>query len=61
MRLVLLSCCAPCSAGAIKQLADGQIPDVDDFVRAPSPARGRRPAMHRGRMPHARTVFAMSP
>ncbi|MBD5388724.1 epoxyqueuosine reductase QueH [bacterium] len=32
MRLVLVSCCAPCSAGAIKQLADGQIPDVDDFV-----------------------------
>ena len=32
MRLVLLSCCAPCSAGAIKQLADGQIPDVDDFI-----------------------------
>lgn len=32
MRLVLLSCCAPCSAGAIKQLADGKIPDVDDFI-----------------------------
>lgn len=32
LRLVLLSCCAPCSAGAIKQLADGQIPNVDDFV-----------------------------
>lgn len=32
MKLVLLSCCAPCSAGAIKQLADGAIPDVDDFV-----------------------------
>lgn len=32
MKLVLVSCCAPCSAGAIKQLADGQIPDVDDFV-----------------------------
>lgn len=32
MRLVLLSCCAPCSAGAIKQLADRQIPDVDDFI-----------------------------
>ncbi len=32
MRLVLVSCCAPCSAGAIKQLVDGQIPDVDDFV-----------------------------
>ena len=32
MKLVLVSCCAPCSAGAIKQLADGQIPDVDDFI-----------------------------
>lgn len=32
MRLVLMSCCAPCSAGAIKQLCDGQIPDIDDFV-----------------------------
>lgn len=32
MKLVLMSCCAPCSAGAIKQLADGAIPDVDDFV-----------------------------
>lgn len=32
MRLVLMSCCAPCSAGAIKQLADGQIPNVSDFV-----------------------------
>lgn len=31
-RLVLVSCCAPCSAGAIRQLADGQIPGVDDFV-----------------------------
>ena len=32
MKLVLMSCCAPCSAGAIKQLADGQIPGVDDFI-----------------------------
>ena len=32
MRLVLVSCCAPCSAGAIKQLADGQIPGVADFI-----------------------------
>lgn len=32
MRLLLLSCCAPCSAGAIKQLADGQIAGVDDFA-----------------------------
>lgn len=27
-----MSCCAPCSAGAIKQLADGQIPNVSDFI-----------------------------
>ena len=32
MKLVLMSCCAPCSAGAIKQLADGEIPGVDDFI-----------------------------
>ena len=32
IKLVLTSCCAPCSAGAIKQLADGAIPDVDDFI-----------------------------
>lgn len=32
IRLVLVSCCAPCSAGAIKQLADGLIPDVTDFI-----------------------------
>lgn len=32
IKLVLMSCCAPCSAGAIKQLADGQIPDIDDFI-----------------------------
>ena len=32
IKLVLLSCCAPCSAGAIKQLADGQIADIDDFI-----------------------------
>ena len=32
MKLVLMSCCAPCSAGAIKQLADGEIPNVDDFI-----------------------------
>ena len=32
IRLVLTSCCAPCSAGAIKQLADGNIPNVDDFI-----------------------------
>ena len=32
MRIVLASCCAPCSAGAIKQLADGEIAGVDDFI-----------------------------
>jgi len=32
MRLVLVSCCAPCSAGAIKQLHDGDVPGVDDFI-----------------------------
>ena len=32
IKLVLVSCCAPCSAGAIKQLSDKQIADVDDFI-----------------------------
>ena len=32
IKLVLVSCCAPCSAGAIKQLADGNIAGVDDFI-----------------------------
>jgi len=32
IRLILMSCCAPCSAGAIKQLANGEIAGVDDFV-----------------------------
>lgn len=32
LRVVLLSCCAPCSAGAIKQLKDGAIENVDDFI-----------------------------
>jgi predicted adenine nucleotide alpha hydrolase (AANH) superfamily ATPase len=32
MRLVLVSCCAPCSCGAIKQLADRGIDGVSDFV-----------------------------
>ena len=32
VRLVLMSCCAPCSAGAIKQLASGAIPGIDDFI-----------------------------
>ena len=31
-KLILMSCCAPCSCGAIKQLADGEIPDIDDFI-----------------------------
>jgi hypothetical protein len=31
-KLILMSCCAPCSAGAIKQLADGEIPGIDDFI-----------------------------
>ena len=31
-RLVLLSCCAPCSAGAIRQLADNGIDGVSDFI-----------------------------
>jgi len=32
MKLILISCCAPCSAGAIKQLHDGKIPGVEDFI-----------------------------
>ena len=32
IKLVLVSCCAPCSAGAIKQLSDKQIDGVDDFI-----------------------------
>lgn len=32
IKLVLVSCCAPCSAGAIKQLADGNIAGIDDFI-----------------------------
>ena len=32
IKLVLMSCCAPCSCGAIKQLADGQIANIDDFI-----------------------------
>lgn len=31
-KLVLVSCCAPCSAGAIKQLVSGEIPGIDDFI-----------------------------
>lgn len=32
IKLVLVSCCAPCSSGAIKQLADRQIAGIDDFI-----------------------------
>lgn len=32
MRLVLVSCCAPCSAGAVRELASGTVCDVDDFI-----------------------------
>ena len=32
VKLILMSCCAPCSAGAIKQLAEKQIPNIDDFI-----------------------------
>lgn len=32
IRLVLMSCCAPCSAGAIRQLSNGEIAGVDDFI-----------------------------
>lgn len=32
IKLVLLSCCAPCSAGAIKQLVNGDFPEISEFV-----------------------------
>jgi predicted adenine nucleotide alpha hydrolase (AANH) superfamily ATPase len=32
IKLILMSCCAPCSCGAIKQLKDGEIPDIEDFI-----------------------------
>ena len=32
IRLILMSCCTPCSCGAIKQIADGEIPGIDDFI-----------------------------
>ncbi len=32
IKLVLMSCCAPCSCGAIKQLVDGEIADINDFI-----------------------------
>lgn len=31
-KLILMSCCAPCSCGAIEQLAHGEIPGIDDFI-----------------------------
>ena len=31
-KLILMSCCAPCSCGAIKQLANGEIDGIDDFI-----------------------------
>ena len=31
-KLILMSCCAPCSCGAIEQLANGEIPGIDDFI-----------------------------
>ena len=32
VKLVLMSCCAPCSCGAIRQLVNGEIPGIDDFI-----------------------------
>jgi len=32
IKLILMSCCAPCSCGAITQLVNGEIPDVEDFI-----------------------------
>ncbi len=32
LKLVLLSCCAPCSGGAIMQLLNGDIPNISDFI-----------------------------
>ena len=32
IKLILMSCCAPCSCGAIKQLVHGEIPGIDDFI-----------------------------
>ena len=32
IKLVLVSCCAPCSAGAIQQLARGEIDGIEDFI-----------------------------
>ena len=32
IKLILMSCCAPCSCGAIKQILDGEIPGIEDFI-----------------------------
>ena len=32
IKLILMSCCAPCSCGAIQQLVDGEIPGIEDFI-----------------------------
>ena len=32
LRLILMSCCAPCSCGAIQQLANSEISGIDDFI-----------------------------
>ncbi|MCQ2574509.1 MAG: epoxyqueuosine reductase QueH [Alphaproteobacteria bacterium] len=32
IKLVLTSCCAPCSCGAIQQLVNNEIPDIEDFI-----------------------------
>ena len=31
-KLILMSCCAPCSCGAIQQLANGDIENINDFI-----------------------------
>ena len=31
-KLILMSCCAPCSCGAIKQLVYDEIPGIDEFI-----------------------------
>lgn len=32
MKLVLMSCCAPCCVGAIEQLKRGDFPEISDFI-----------------------------
>lgn len=32
IKLILMSCCAPCSCGAIKQLVYDEIPGIEDFI-----------------------------